>query len=58
MRSSVNCRALIHGLSQQVVGRPRYARQVAETAALGVHVVRLRSGRQANAWLTRQLTGR
>ncbi|WP_258308184.1 adenylate kinase [Streptomyces sp. NWU339] len=38
--------------------RPRYAQQVAETAALGVHVVRLRSGRQANAWLTRQLTGR
>ncbi|MFJ4343514.1 hypothetical protein [Streptomyces sp. NPDC088915] len=35
--------------------RPRYARQVAETAALGVRVVRLRSGRQANAWLAEQL---
>ncbi|MER5734930.1 adenylate kinase [Streptomyces sp. NPDC002262] len=35
--------------------RPRYARQVAETAALGVHVVRLRSGRASRAWLARQL---
>ncbi|MFD4371823.1 adenylate kinase [Streptomyces sp. NPDC058486] len=35
--------------------RPRYARQVAETAALGVRVVRLRSGREADAWLARQL---
>ncbi|MET9954433.1 hypothetical protein ABZ135_23220 [Streptomyces sp. NPDC006339] len=35
--------------------RPRYARQVAETAALGVRVVRLRSGREADAWLAEQL---
>ncbi|MFE9045235.1 adenylate kinase [Streptomyces sp. NPDC007818] len=35
--------------------RPRYARQVAETAALGVRVVRLRSGREADAWLAQQL---
>ncbi|MDK0517493.1 adenylate kinase [Streptomyces sp. ML-6] len=38
--------------------RPRYARQVAETAELGVRVVRLRSGREADAWLARQLSGR
>ncbi|WP_331728558.1 adenylate kinase [Streptomyces sp. NBC_01176] len=38
--------------------RPRYAQQVAETAALGVRVVRLRSGRAADAWLARQLSGR
>ncbi|MGW6396346.1 hypothetical protein ACWFR1_38930 [Streptomyces sp. NPDC055103] len=38
--------------------RPRYARQVAETATLGVRVVRLRSGREADAWLARQLSGR
>jgi adenylate kinase family enzyme len=38
--------------------RPRYARQVAETAALGVHVVRLRSGRQADAWLANALADR
>ncbi|MFE7953487.1 hypothetical protein [Streptomyces sp. NPDC057426] len=38
--------------------RPRYARQVAETATLGVRVVRLRSGREAEAWLSRQLSGR
>jgi adenylate kinase family enzyme len=38
--------------------RPRYAQQVAETVALGVHVVRLRSGRQADAWLANALAGR
>lgn len=38
--------------------RTRYARQVAETAALGVHVVRLRSGRQTDAWLEGVLAGR
>ncbi|MGW6244364.1 adenylate kinase [Streptomyces roseolus] len=35
--------------------RPRYVRQVAETAALGVRVVRLRSGREADGWLAEQL---
>ncbi|MFB7453470.1 adenylate kinase [Streptomyces sp. NPDC056194] len=35
--------------------RPRYVRQVAETAALGVCVVRLRGGREADAWLAEQL---
>ncbi|MFH9953715.1 adenylate kinase [Streptomyces roseolus] len=35
--------------------RPRYARQVAETAALGVRVVRLRSGREADVWVAEQL---
>ncbi|OKJ25183.1 adenylate kinase [Streptomyces sp. CB01580] len=30
--------------------RPRYARQVAETAALGVQVVRLRSARDVERW--------
>ncbi|MFF9344921.1 adenylate kinase [Streptomyces sp. NPDC014773] len=35
--------------------RPRYARQVAETAALGVQVVRLRNGREADTWLAEQL---
>lgn len=38
--------------------RPRYAQQVAETAALGVRVVRVRSGREADAWLRQQLAGR
>ncbi|MEV4431129.1 hypothetical protein AB0K23_38530 [Streptomyces sp. NPDC049602] len=38
--------------------RPRYAQQVAATAALGVRVVRLRSGRAADAWLAQQLAGR
>ncbi len=35
--------------------RPRYARQAAATAALGVQVVRLRSGRETDAWLAEQL---
>ncbi|MEV6353868.1 adenylate kinase [Streptomyces hydrogenans] len=35
--------------------RPRYARQVAGTAALGVRVVRLRGGREARAWLAREV---
>ncbi|MER6775267.1 adenylate kinase [Streptomyces bacillaris] len=33
--------------------RPRYARQVAETAALGVEVVRLRSPREVRNWMQR-----
>ncbi|MFB8106832.1 adenylate kinase [Streptomyces sp. NPDC056007] len=33
--------------------RPRYAQQVAETAALGVNVVRLRSPRQVQRWQQR-----
>ncbi|MFJ8677539.1 hypothetical protein [Streptomyces sp. NPDC093589] len=38
--------------------RPRYVEQVAETTALGVRVVRLRSGREADVWLARQLSVR
>ncbi|MEV1048738.1 adenylate kinase [Streptomyces sp. NPDC049916] len=36
--------------------RPRYARQVAETTALGVDVVRLRSPRQVQRWRQRTAT--
>ncbi|MFF0505170.1 adenylate kinase [Streptomyces fimicarius] len=36
--------------------RPRYARQVAETAALGIGVVRLRSPRQVRYWRQRTAT--
>lgn len=37
--------------------RPRYARQIAETTALGIPVVRLRNGHAANTWLAQQING-
>jgi adenylate kinase family enzyme len=37
--------------------RPRYARQMAETADLGVHVVRLRSPREVHRWKQQNAKG-
>ncbi|MFD3940988.1 adenylate kinase [Streptomyces sp. NPDC058611] len=58
-RAFFNRRSLLRtAIRKYRENRPRYASQVAETAALGVDVVRLRSGRQADAWLAGRLSGR
>ncbi|MFJ4809366.1 P-loop NTPase family protein [Streptomyces longwoodensis] len=44
-------RSLLHtAIRKYRANRPRYARQVAETADLGVDVVRLRSPREVDRW--------
>ncbi|MEV7196539.1 AAA family ATPase [Streptomyces sp. NPDC093510] len=49
--------SLLRTAIRKRANRPRYAQQVAETAALGVEVVRLRSPREVQHWRQRTAKG-